>query len=100
MYNVWYWLTHKQQHLETKGILAVISIIIFSLIYMFFDNNEFSGLREIKNKKYSVENYFDRLYYSTIIQTSIGIGDIYPATEKVRIVTMIQALSTILIILT
>ena len=48
---------------------------------------------------YAVNDYYDRLYYSITIQSTLGFGDIFPATKSLRFATMIQALSTILIII-
>ena len=45
----------------------------------------------------AVVDYFDRLYFSVITQTTLGYGDIFPASRKVRIISMFQALSTVLI---
>ena len=45
----------------------------------------------------AVIDYFDRLYFSVITQTTLGYGDIFPASRKVRIISMFQALSTVLI---
>ena len=50
------------------------------------------------SNKFSVTDYFDRLYYSTTIQTTLGFGDIFPADKMLRFYTMLQALSTIFII--
>ena len=45
----------------------------------------------------AVTDYFDRLYFSVVTQTTLGYGDIFPASRKVRIITMLQALSTLAI---
>jgi hypothetical protein len=45
----------------------------------------------------AVTDYFDRLYFSVITQTTLGYGDIFPASRRVRIITMLQALSTLAI---
>ncbi len=47
----------------------------------------------------SVATFFDRLYYSVVTQTTLGTGDIFPASRKVRILSMLQAMSTIFILL-
>ena len=47
----------------------------------------------------AVATFFDRLYYSVITQTTLGTGDIFPASRKVRILAMLQAMSTIFILL-
>ena len=45
----------------------------------------------------AVTDYFDRLYFSVVTQTTLGYGDIFPASRKVRVITMFQALSTLAI---
>ncbi len=99
MYHLWHAVHNQKNNLRRKLLFVILSIIFFSIVYMFFDDKEFSGLFQHVQRKSAVENYFDRLYYSTIIQTSIGIGDIFPSSKKVRFVTMIQALITIIILL-
>ena len=55
------------------------------------------GIFEL-SQDYAVTDYFDRLYYSATIQSTLGFGDIFPANRMLRFVTMLQALSTILTI--
>ncbi len=50
------------------------------------------------SSRYTVSDYFDRLYFSAITQTTVGYGDIFPANRTLRFFTMLQALSTIFII--
>ena len=47
----------------------------------------------------TVATFFDRLYFSVVTQTTLGTGDIFPASRKVRILSMLQAMSTIFILL-
>ena len=52
-----------------------------------------------KVKPSFLQKFFDRLYFSVITGTTLGYGDIYPITNKVKILSMIQTLSTIILIL-
>jgi hypothetical protein len=56
----------------------------------------FDGTLNLGN---AVTDYFDRLYFSIVTQTTLGYGDIFPASRKVRIIAMLQALSTIAIVI-
>lgn len=65
-----------------------------------YDEKELEILKMIDlSRKFAVTNYFDRLYYSVTIQTTLGFGDIFPASKALRFFTMLQALSTIFIII-
>ena len=47
----------------------------------------------------SIQNYFDRLYFSIITACLLGYGDIYPTTNVTKILTAIQSLLTVSLIL-
>lgn len=85
--------------------------LIFALIYCLFSNEEFGGLNEIqllidKNKKDETSKMLDkqnkklesnileifivRLYYSFTVVATVGFGDIYPASLRLKIITIIQ----------
>ena len=53
----------------------------------------------IMTQRLAVQNWFDRLYYSVITQSAIGFGDIFPGTRMLRLVTMLQAVSTLIVLL-
>tara|TARA_X000000950_G_C13643124_1_gene548411 strand:+ start:27 stop:455 length:429 start_codon:yes stop_codon:yes gene_type:complete len=47
----------------------------------------------------SIQNFFDRLYFSIITACLLGYGDIYPATNTTKILTATQSLLTVCLIL-
>ena len=51
-------------------------------------------------KPTAVNSFFDRFYFSVIIQSNLGLGDIFPASKRVRLIMIVQTfISYILIIL-
>lgn len=47
----------------------------------------------------SIQNFFDRLYFSIITACLLGYGDIYPATNTTKTLAAIQSLLTVCLIL-
>ena len=47
----------------------------------------------------SIQNFFDRLYFSVITACLLGYGDIYPATNTTKTLSAIQSLLTVCLIL-
>lgn len=45
------------------------------------------------------QNFFDRLYFSAITSSTLGYGDIYPVSNIAKMFVLIQAISTIIIII-
>lgn len=104
---VYKFLKNKQK----KFIGYIFFTIIFACIYCFFHNDEFGGINEIqllidKNKKDKtskllarqekktvnnlLERFFIRLYYSFTVVATVGFGDIYPASLRLKAITLIQ----------
>lgn len=52
-----------------------------------------------KIKPSLIQRFFDRLYFSVTTGTTLGYGDIYPTSNSVKFLSMIQTLSTIILIL-
>lgn len=88
---------NKVHHKYRRIFYVFIMIFLFTFIYSFFPNDAFDDQDPYKRLK--IITLFDRLYYSTVIQTTLGFGNILPSDNRLRVFTMIQALSTILIIL-
>lgn len=135
-----------------KVILLLALVLFFSIIYMFLEDKDFSGINNIqeiikneiikeKVKKEIRENFkkmdkkmedeeimdkvtketkklvekkeltaqnlkpdlyqkfFDRIYFSAITGSTLGYGDIYPISNTAKFLVFIQALSTIIIII-
>jgi voltage-gated potassium channel len=45
----------------------------------------------------AVDSYFDSLYYTVNVMTSVGLGDIHPITFLGRVVSMLMMLSSTVI---
>ena len=60
---------------------------------------ETKELNEDKIKPNIFQKIFDRLYFSVVTATTLGYGDIYPITMPVKILTMFQTISTIILII-
>lgn len=44
------------------------------------------------------QKFYDRFYFSVMTGTTIGYGDIYPISNKVKFFTMVQVMTTIYIL--
>ena len=101
----------KDSKKNKRFFYFLILTFIFALIYCLFSNDEFGGLNEIqllidrnkkdetskmleKQNKKSVNNLLERflvrLYYSFTVVATVGFGDIYPASLRLKVITIIQ----------
>jgi voltage-gated potassium channel Kch len=67
------------------------------IITLFFDVEDFYG------KEYngiSFNSFIENLYYSTITLLTIGYGDIYPKTQRARIMVTIMSIYSIMLLTT
>lgn len=51
------------------------------------------------NNNNAVNTIFDRFYFSCIIQSNLGLGDIYPSSRRVRLIMLLQVFVTYVIII-
>mgnify|MGYP001304932481 FL=1 len=52
---------------------------------------------DITNKN-RIQKFFDRVYFSIVTGTTLGYGDIYPLSNRVKILVILQLLTTIIIL--
>lgn len=50
-------------------------------------------------KKTSLQEFFDRFYFAVVTGTTLGYGDIQPASNKVKVLTLCQLMTTIYILI-
>ena len=80
-----------------RVFLFLLTIFIFATIYYFVATEEDF---EYSHKDNEQLTFMEALHYSTIIQSTIGLGQISPKSTKMMNITTIQALTTPLIVLT
>ena len=112
----------KYSNRTHKFVNFIYITIIFACIYFFIPNEEFGGINDIqilldptkkdktttildrqekkvlkknifpKTFKGAIERFFIRLYYSFTIVATVGFGDIYPASIRLKAITCVQFL--------
>jgi len=50
-------------------------------------------------EKSSNQKLFDRIYFSIVTGSTLGYGDIYPISNKSKIITILQLLTTVIILI-
>ena len=78
---------HKERQILSTVFLIAVAYIVVTALIMF--NVEESAL---------FEDYFDALYWATTTLTTVGYGDIYPATDIGRIISMFSAILGVAVI--
>ena len=84
--------------LYNKLLYSIVLTILFSFIYMIFDDDEFI-INFDRHDNFDVlhHQYFRRLYFSIITQTTVGFGDVIPNSNRCRLLVSIQSLSTLIL---
>lgn len=78
---------HKERHILFTVFLIAVAYIVTTALIMF--NIEESNM---------FHDFFDALYWATTTLTTVGYGDIYPATDLGRIISMISAILGVAVI--
>lgn len=78
---------HKERHILFTVLLIAIAYIFTTALIMF--NIEESDM---------FNDFFDALYWATTTLTTVGYGDIYPATDLGRVISMVSALLGVAVI--
>ncbi|MBP7737930.1 MAG: two pore domain potassium channel family protein [Spirochaetes bacterium] len=92
--NIWNIINNPRNIYYIIGIY-ILAAIIFSFIYWFL-LPQFEGAPSLKHNAcvqsaLPVTDYFGSFYFSITSQTTVGYGDIIPATYGARIVSGAQA---------
>ena len=78
---------YKERHILFVVLWIALFYIVVTALIMF--NVEESAM---------FEDFFDALYWATTTLTTVGYGDIYPATDMGRIISMLSAILGVAII--
>lgn len=85
--NILVKVLHKERHiLLTVFWIALLYIVITALIMFNVEESD------------QFKDFFDALYWATTTLTTVGYGDIYPATDLGRIISMLSAVLGVAVI--
>ena len=59
---------------------------------------EISNINNDITNKSKIQKFFDRVDFSIVTGTTLGYGDIYPLSNRVKIIVILQLLTTIIIL--
>ena len=85
----------NKREIQNTILLQISIILIFSLIYYFIGDENFSlNIFDKTKSKSKVTNYLDFLYFSFVISSTTGFGDIVPITDLSRMLVILQIFIT------
>ena len=75
-------------------VAFAVLIVLFAIVYWIIDaQDETTNFSGVSNKNC----FLEKLWFSTVTQSTVGYGDIYPKTMKTRLLAGIQIFSTLAI---
>jgi len=74
-----------------KIYLMVILATTIVLMLCAYDSNHWNGM-DAEGDNSVVDKFFNRLYFTCVTYSTIGYGDISPATVRSRMITMVMSL--------
>ena len=72
-------------------IIIIFVIFLFTLMYTIFSPKytDWKGIDK-KDDKTFCQKFFNRLYYSLAVSSTVGHGDIVPISKKGKIISMLH----------
>lgn len=87
-----------EKRLLKLSILAIIIILIFTIILMFFDDSNFRGFNENESENIYIK-FINRLYFTMTTISSTGYGDVSPKSISIKIISMILQFALVIVLL-
>ena len=69
---------------------ALLTTLAFALLYSGLDASEWNGIDDDDDDAPGLSRFFTRLYLSATIMSSVGFGDLPPATTLARVAILSQ----------
>mgnify|MGYP001193541441 FL=1 len=75
-----------------KLAYIIINNIVFLTIYQLVCNDKDDWVGMDDDDDTTIDRFFNRLYYTVIVFSTIGFGDISPKSKKTKVLTIIHCL--------